>query len=594
MDSTRKLIRNFIFCFCFLCLFCVNKQIAKAQDTTWQNEYSVTDQDYDDTNHYLYIRRYTGNDSVVSVPSKAIKENVEYTTVIYFNVFENNENITKVTFASGCKAASMNNLFQGCTNLTSVTFNDLDTSLVGRNVTETVGSGNFRGTFFGCENLKTLDLSFIDATHATSMQAMLNGCTSLESVNLSGINTSNIKEMGSMFWGCDSLKSVDLSSFDTSNCEEMKYMFNRCSSLEKITFGQNFRAQKVKDFTAMFSGCTSLASVNLSTFDTSNATSFCNMFYSCHSLTSFDFSPLNTAKVNNMSGMFYDCTSLATVTIGNVDTANVTNVENMFRKCNSLKTLDLSNFNAANITNASYIFYETPNLTTIDSPKNLYTQIVFYANYKYYLDDNKDGAPDSDTTYTEMMASGTSHRYIGMTEDQAKESLPTSVSQSITLVHKKIKIAKGDQILISYKTDAKNVSWETSNKKIATVTQSGLLKGKAKGKCTITVTTDGGAKATCEVTVQSNPIKLKSVKASKKKLTLKRGKKYNCYTDFAIRPYNSSIKDISYRSSNKSIAKIAKHSSVIIPKKKGECEIIITVKDKLGTMRTCKLKVIVK
>ena len=39
--------------------------------------------------------------------------------------------------------------------------------------------------------------------------------------------------MASMFWKCSSLKSIDLSSFNTTNVKEMCWMFYECSSLKK-------------------------------------------------------------------------------------------------------------------------------------------------------------------------------------------------------------------------------------------------------------------------------------------------------------------------------------------------------------------------
>ena len=36
-----------------------------------------------------------------------------------------------------------------------------------------------------------------------------------------------------MFEGCSSLKSIDLSSFNSTNVDDMRNMFYRCSSLEK-------------------------------------------------------------------------------------------------------------------------------------------------------------------------------------------------------------------------------------------------------------------------------------------------------------------------------------------------------------------------
>lgn len=48
------------------------------------------------------------------------------------------------------------------------------------------------------------------------------------------INTSNVTSMTDMFTACSSLTSLDLSSFDTSNVTSMKSMFYRCKSLSSL------------------------------------------------------------------------------------------------------------------------------------------------------------------------------------------------------------------------------------------------------------------------------------------------------------------------------------------------------------------------
>lgn len=47
----------------------------------------------------------------------------------------------------------------------------------------------------------------------------------------------------------------------------------------------------------------------------------------------------------------------------------------------------------------------------------------------------------------------------------------------------------------------KNITWKTSNKKVATVTDTGVVTGKKNGTCTITATASNGMTATCKVTV---------------------------------------------------------------------------------------------
>ena len=47
-------------------------------------------------------------------------------------------------------------------------------------------------------------------------------------------NTSNVTNMSFMFSGCSSLTSLDLSNFDTSNVTDMGNMFSGCTSLQNI------------------------------------------------------------------------------------------------------------------------------------------------------------------------------------------------------------------------------------------------------------------------------------------------------------------------------------------------------------------------
>ena len=91
--------------------------------------------------------------------------------------------------------------------------------------------------------------------------------------------------MSNMFYGCSSLASLDLSSFDTSSAASMSFMF---------------------------SGCSSLASLDLSSFDTSKATGMSNMFYGCSSLRSvalggkFSFNGANNARQCSLPGLWGD------------------------------------------------------------------------------------------------------------------------------------------------------------------------------------------------------------------------------------------------------------------------------------------------
>ena len=56
--------------------------------------------------------------------------------------------------------------------------------------------------------------------------------------------------------------------------------------------------------------CSSLKSINLSSFNTINVTNMIRMFDECSSLKSIDLSSFNTNNVTDMSYMFRKCSSL--------------------------------------------------------------------------------------------------------------------------------------------------------------------------------------------------------------------------------------------------------------------------------------------
>ncbi len=74
------------------------------------------------------------------------------------------------------------------------------------------------------------------------------------------------------------------------------------------------------------------------------------MFYTCTSLESINLSSFNTNNVKNMSYMFSCCNSLKSINLSSFKINNNTKIECMFINCKSLQLLDLSLFNESNIT----------------------------------------------------------------------------------------------------------------------------------------------------------------------------------------------------------------------------------------------------
>ena len=169
------------------------------------------------------------------------------------------------------------------------------------------------------------------------------------------LNTSQVTNMYSMFEGCSSLQSLDLSSFNTSEVKNMDDMFDGCESLESLNLS-SFNTEKVTDMSSMFSDCSALKSLDLSSFNTSEVEDMSYMFDYCSALKSLDLSSFNTSKVTDMISMFYGCSSLKSLDLSSFNTSAVTFMVDMFDNCESLESLNLSSFNTAKVTLMNNMF----------------------------------------------------------------------------------------------------------------------------------------------------------------------------------------------------------------------------------------------
>lgn len=149
----------------------------------------------------------------------------------------------------------------------------------------------------------------------------------------------------SMFGGTGGGLSVseicfDDNAIDTSKVTEMKYMFAYCKKLSNINFGTSFKTTSVTNMQHMFSGCEKLSNIDLSSFNFSSVRDLSYLFSECHALTTIQF-PARVEPANgcNMSGMFTGCTSLITLDLSMFYTNKVTKMLAMFSSCSNLTTI---------------------------------------------------------------------------------------------------------------------------------------------------------------------------------------------------------------------------------------------------------------
>ena len=166
----------------------------------------------------------------------------------------------------------------------------------------------------------------------------------------------------------------------------------------------------------------------------------------------------------------------------------------------------------------------------------------------------------------------------------------TGVSLDKTSAELKINESLGLKASIS-PADAtnKDVTWTSSDEKIAKVDANGKVTAVGVGKATITVTTkDGNFKATCDITVKNEEVqvvKVIGVSLDKTSVELKINESLGLKA--SISPADATNKDVTWTSSDEKIAKVDANGKVIAVGA-GKVTITVTTKDG-GFKATCEV-----
>ena len=87
------------------------------------------------------------------------------------------------------------------------------------------------------------------------------------------------------------------------------YLFAGYANVRTVDFGDSFVAHDVENMRAMFYGCSSLASLEVSAFDTSKLTNMEWIVCTCTSLKSLDLTKWDVGAVKESEGMFNGLTN---------------------------------------------------------------------------------------------------------------------------------------------------------------------------------------------------------------------------------------------------------------------------------------------
>jgi surface protein len=235
---------------------------------------------------------------------------------IWFNNLGDRNKITDIRRWGTTQWTSMENAFQGCSNLV--------------------------GTFTDRPNL----------SFCTSMSAMFSGATNFNA-DIGDWNVSTINNMSFLFQNCINFNQ-DITLWDVSNVLTMSHMFQNASS-----FNQDISVwdvSSVADMSNMFDGC-SIFNQNIGVWDTQSAINMSGMFFGALAFNQ-PVGAWNTNSLTNTADMFRSAVSFnQSLNAWNVSSVN--NMSGMFRNANSFDQ-SLSSWNTSAVTNMAQMFQEAP------------------------------------------------------------------------------------------------------------------------------------------------------------------------------------------------------------------------------------------
>ena len=555
-------------------------------------------------------------------------------TSIGDEAFEYCSSLTSITIPNSVTSIG-NEAFRGCSSLTSITIPNSVTS---------IGS-----SAFGCSNLTSINVSDNNKNYS-SVDGVLfnkdkteliqyprkkegtnykipNSVTSIGDYAFAGCSITSITIPNSVtsigygaFETCSSLTSITIPEGVTSIGG---YTFDGCSSLTSITIPNSV----ISIGDNAFYKCSSLTSVTIPESVTSIGSW---TFYSCSSLTSVTL-PDCVTSIGKYA--FYGCSSLTSVTLPDC----VTSIgEYAFKDCRRLeKVLCLGNTSKLGSgtfdeCSSDLKIYAKNGLTGYETNgwENYSDKIVRYdetladltftrksqtknvelsndilkslASIKSYeIEDKSIASVDNSGKVTPLKNGSTNVKAVVQYFDGTEVNLTEKIvvdfkaerisldKTNITLNNNK-PVKLNEKVLPEY-TNNKKVTWSSSNEKVATVDENGNVTAVNNGICKITATTTDGTNktASCDVKVD---IKAKSISFSSTSYKI---------TDLGqtpsfkpkILPENTANKNVTWKSSDSSIATVSSTTGVINAVSNGTCKIIATTKD--GTNLSASMDIIV-
>ena len=185
--------------------------------------------------------------------------------------------------------------------------------------------------FNGCLAIEELDVANWDVSKVTNMKCCFQleqkankGRPPLTRLDVSKWDTSSCVDMSYMFYGLGHLVELDVSNFDTSKVTTFNHTFCDNYVLPSVDI-RNWDVSSCDSFNAMFNDCMAFKTIDVTGWNTTNVISFAQMFEGCEALEEIvGLHTWNTSNGKNFGEMFRYCYALKELDLSSFDTRNAT------------------------------------------------------------------------------------------------------------------------------------------------------------------------------------------------------------------------------------------------------------------------------
>ncbi|WP_261809977.1 BspA family leucine-rich repeat surface protein [Levilactobacillus humaensis] len=181
------------------------------------------------------------------------------------------------------------------------------------------------------------------------------------------VDASNVQNMSEMFSGDTSLESLDLSSLDLSHVTNLSSLLGGSASrpMSITSFKLGSSTNKATNMSNMLSWDTSLTDVDAADWNVSSLKSADSLFQGT-AISNLDLSEWQTPELQNLRATFGDMPNLSSLDVAGLQTGKVTLFVQTFENDPLLKTVDVSRWDVSGSQKFTRMFYGDPLLSTLD------------------------------------------------------------------------------------------------------------------------------------------------------------------------------------------------------------------------------------